>query len=91
MITATMNIRMIVLAMMTQTVADDNDNIIDDDDGDDNKGSDDGIDDVDDVDLHLGTVLLLPSVHVIDVSSSRRLRPGAGNSLKVIVMEFLIR
>ena len=77
---------MIVLAMMTQTVADDNDNIIDDDDGDDSKGSDDGIDDVDDVDLHLGTVLLLPSVHVIDVSSSRRRRPGAGNSLKVFVI-----
>ena len=74
---------MIVLAMMTQTVADDNDNIIDDDDGDDSKGSDDGIDDVD---LHLGTVLLLPSVHVIDVSSSRRRRPGAGNSLKVFVI-----
>ena len=35
----------------------------------------------DDDDGHLGTVLLLPSVHVIEVSSSRRLRPGAGNSL----------
>ena len=84
---------MIVLAMMTQTVADDNDNIVDDDDdddGDDSKGSDNGIDDVDDVDLYLGTVLLLPSVHVIDVSSSRRRRPGAGNSLKVIVIVIVI-
>merc|ERR1719391_835528 len=31
--------------------------------------------------LALGTVLLLPSVQVIEVSSSSRRRPGAGNSL----------